>query len=262
MRRSRTLRRRRSSRKIVRHRQRRSLRSRKQRGGAGPAGQNASQPPFEKAYIITMDESADRYKKVKAMADAAGIPLTKWPGVKIDPTDTQKIQSLPTLGIGSTQFVDRKSVLRNLGVIGCFLAHRGLLEHIAKTGDPSKATLIFEDDITIQPNLLQGYEAVRHEIPDDWDYIFLNKGHLVGDKISEHIVKLKRAPAIQTNDGFWGFLVKNSSIQERILPRLKYMIDNVDLQINLYADELNLYLIQPPLIWFSEDSKNSIIARN
>ncbi len=237
-----------------RRRNSRRRRSRKQRGGAGPP---ATPLPFEKAYIITMDEHPERFELVNSSAKAAGIPLTKWPGVKVEKNELDK---LPELGVGTTNFKDRRNMVFNLGVIGAFLAHRNLLEHIAAKGDPSKATMIMEDDVEFPPDFLQKYSAIASEIPDDWDYIFFQKMNETGDMISEHVMKLKRDMTAKRNWGFWVFLVKNSSIKDRILPHFEHMLDVPDIQLMKFGHKLNLYLTVPNLTSLHKTAGESLVS--
>ena len=223
---------------------RRTRKIRKQRGGA------KSSPFFQDAYAITMDPASKRYIDIKAYATAAGIPLQPWKGVLVTP---EQKDTLPEQGVGTTHFKDRTGAIFNLGVIGAFLAHRALFKHVAMNGQPG--TLIFEDDVEIPPDFYEKLAAVQSEIPADWDFIFLDKLYTVGKPISEHVVKLDKDMTGMKNWGIWAYIVKNSSLTDKILPRMEHMLDVPDIQLAKFADVLNMYLIKPSLV--KQDANNA-----
>jgi GR25 family glycosyltransferase involved in LPS biosynthesis len=213
-------------------------------------------PLFTDAYVITMDKYPERYPRIRANAEAAGIVLKKWPGVVVGKED---VKSLPARGIGTILFTDRTKTLFNFGVIGCFLAHRGLLEHIWKN-PTGLGTFICEDDIVFPPDFYAKLSSVAQEIPDDWDFIFMRKYVIKGGPISKSIMKLEQDITSSTNMGMWGFIVKNASIP-KILPFLEEMTDAVDFQLGRHADKLNMYLVNPPIIDFHESHDDSLIEK-
>ena len=210
-----------------------------------------SSPFFTEAYAITLSKYPERFPKIKATADAAGINLKPWEGVLVNENDKD---TLPSLGIGTSNYTDRTNVTFNLGAIGCFLAHRSLLEHIRDSNSDSVGTLICEDDIDIPSDFYKKLSSIQDQIPDDWDYIFLSKMNIHGNKISQNVIKLEKDMTSKKNWGFWGFIVKNSSISERILPRLEHMIDVVDIQLAKFADKINMYLVDPPIVYLNPET--------
>ena len=219
-----------------------------QRGGSASspaAAASKASPFFKEAYVITMPESPERLNRIKAQASLAGIPLQPFPGVRIKPEDRD---TLPPLGVGSTHYKDRTGATFNLGTIGAFLAHRNLMNHIAKAGKGKPGTLIFEDDVVIPPDFYARLAAVAPEIPSDWDFIFLDKMYPNGKMISPHIMKLERDMTTKKNWGIWGFIVRNESVASKVLPILEHMIDIPDHQLNKFADKLKMYLIQPGIV--------------
>ena len=216
-----------------------------------------SSPFFTEAYAITLSMYPDRFPKIKATADAAGINLKPWEGVLVD---VNRKDDLPNLGIGTTNFSDRNQKTFNLGVIGAFLAHRNLLEHIRDSKTDSVGTLIFEDDVDIPRDLYKKLADVQDQIPEDWDYIFFKKMNVLGEKISENVIRLEKDMSGKKNWGFWGFIVKNSSIPDRILPKIEHMLDVPDIQMAKFADVLNMYLIDPPIVYFNEETASKSVV--
>jgi len=234
-------------RKRTRRIRKRSRRPQKQGGGAAK-----SSPFFQDAYAVTLDANSKRYTDIKAFATAAGVPLEPWPGVVIKPEERD---TLPPLGIGTTNYKDRTGATFNLGVIGAYLGHRTLLQHVADTAADKPGTLIFEDDVEIPPDLYEKLAAIEKEIPADWDFIFLDKLYTEGKMISEHVKKLDKDMTATKNWGIWAYIVKNSSLKDKVLPKLENMMDVPDIQLAKFADVLNMYLCVPSLV--QQDARNA-----
>ena len=218
---------------------------------------NSGKPLFTDAYAITMNVDSERYKQTEASAKAAGVTLHKWDAVKVEDSMGD---SLMEQGIGSIIFKGAK--MRYRGAIGCFLAHRGLMRHIAEKPSTSQGTLILEDDVSIPPDFMQKLQAVVAELPKDWDILYLDKVNPKSEKVSEHIHKIPKQMTSSNNWGNWAYLVRNKNLKEHILPLLEFMIDPVDLQLHKFGDYLNIYLATPSLITLNEKTtKNSNINK-
>jgi GR25 family glycosyltransferase involved in LPS biosynthesis len=137
-----------------------------------------------------------------------------------------------------------------LGVIGAFLAHRALLEHIAQTAPDKSGTLIFEDDVQIPTDFYAKLKEVEAEVPADWDILFLDKYRVESTPIrsGSRIHALPRDMTAKKNWGIWAYIVKNSSVGPKILPTMEHMLDVPDIQLNKFAHKLKMYLVQPPLV--------------
>jgi GR25 family glycosyltransferase involved in LPS biosynthesis len=216
-----------------------------------------SSPLFDHAYTITLEKYPERFPRIKANAEEAGIILKKWAGVIIGKED---ISSLPERGVGTVLYTDRTNALYNLGAIGCFLAHRSLLESIG-ANPVGLGTFICEDDIVFPRDFYRELERVASEIPDDWDIVFMRKYIIKASPVSDNIQKLEKDITSSKNMGMWGYIVKNSSIQSKILPVLEQMTDAIDLQLGRNADIINMYLVDPPIIDFHASHGDSTIKK-
>jgi GR25 family glycosyltransferase involved in LPS biosynthesis len=204
---------------------------------------NHGKPIYGDAYAITMNPESERYKQTDASAKAAGITLKKWDAVKVDESMGD---SLMEQGIGSIIFKGAK--MRYRGAIGCFLAHRGVMRHIAEQPHTTQGTLILEDDVSIPADFNERLNSIAGELPRDWDIIYLDKVNPKSEKISEHFHKFSKQMVTHNNWGNWAYIVRNKSLKDRILPYLEFMFDPVDLQLHKFADKLNIYLTVPSLI--------------
>ena len=217
-----------------------------------------SSPFFTDAYVITLSSRyPERVKRIKGNAAAAGIVLKPWEGVIVTKED---VAELPEKGIGTLLFQDRTNTYFNFGAIGCYLAHRTLLESIADSPN-GLGTFICEDDISIPADFYTRFAAISSEVPDDWDILFMRKYVEKVTPVSPHIKRLEKDITASKNIGMWGFIVKNDSIQSKILPVLEQMTDAIDLQLGRHADKINMYLVDPPLISMDISHSESTIHK-
>jgi GR25 family glycosyltransferase involved in LPS biosynthesis len=218
---------------------------------------NRGKPLFNTAYSITMNENSERYKQSSASAEQAGVPLKKWDAVKIDDT---MADSLMEQGIGSMIFKGPK--MRYKGAIGCFLAHRGAMRHIAEHPDAAQGTLILEDDVEFVPEFRQKLQTLTQEVPSDWDIIYLDKVNPKAVDVSPNVQKFEKQMTSHNNWGNWAYIVRHKSLKNRILPLLEHMIDPVDIQLHKFADKINIYLARPILVGLNQKTTyNSNINR-
>ena len=226
---------------------RRARRRSRQRGGT-----KKHTNLFQDAYTITLPSHPYRWTEMDRQAKEAGINLQKWDGVVIKKEDINK---LPELGVGTTNYKNRKGDVFNLGVIGAYLAHRNLFDHISKTATADKkATFISEDDIHITPDFHEKLLALEDEIQKhaaDWDILFLDKNTptIQGKNVSEHLIKLDKDVTSTKNWGIWSYVVRNDSIGSKIRPCMEHMLDVPDIHLAKFADKINMYVITPPITY-------------
>jgi GR25 family glycosyltransferase involved in LPS biosynthesis len=208
---------------------------------------NRGKPLFKRVYAITMNPESERYKQTIASAKEANVDVEKWDAVKVDDTMGN---SLMEQGIGSIIFKGPK--MRYRGAIGCFLAHRGLMRHIEKnpTTD-AHGTLILEDDVKFEPDFATKLQNLTNEIPNDWDIIYLDKVNPKAAAVSANVEKFEKQMTASNNWGNWAYIVRQRSLP-KILAKLEFMIDPVDLQLHKFADSLNIYLAKPSLVTLND----------
>jgi len=208
---------------------------------------NRGKPLFKRAYAITMNPESERYKQTAASAKEANVDLQKWDAVRV--ADGMG-DSLMEQGIGSIIFKGPK--MRYRGAIGCFLAHRGLMRHIAEhpTTD-AHGTLILEDDVKFEPEFATKLQNLTKEVPSDWDMIYLDKVNPKATPVSGNVHKFEKQMTSSHNWGNWAYVVRQSSLP-KILAKLEFMIDPVDLQLHKFADTLNIYLAKPSLVTLND----------
>ncbi len=219
-------------------------------------------PLFKKSFVINLDESKDRLANISKQAALAGVPLQRWPAVNLKKQGIN-LHALPSMGVGKIIYLSRGGEFQNLGAIGCYLSHKSLYEHLAKeaaTETDAKGYLIFEDDVEIPLDFKERLRGIEHYIPDDWDIIYLDKAFPTGYMINDRIARLAKDTTAQRSFGNHAYIIRAKSIGTKILPYLKQMTDEVDIQLNQNMDTLNCYIPIPTILNLNHGlAKNSSI---
>jgi GR25 family glycosyltransferase involved in LPS biosynthesis len=221
---------------------------------AGARPVRSTRKLFKNTYAITMDPKGRRFTMMKRSAKNAGIKIKQYPGVRI--TQDQLNNGIPGI---PRRFYHRP------GVIGCYLAHKHLLEKIDKENMPNDATLIVKDDAIFSKDFLTKVKHIEPEVPDDWDLIYLHRyvKRLPGiqrsfkkGRVSKHLYKINKK-YIGSNFGTIAYLVRNKSVK-KILPRLTKMKYPIDIQYNAISDKVNMYAIYPRIIGINRDVESNL----
>jgi GR25 family glycosyltransferase involved in LPS biosynthesis len=122
------------------------------------------------------------------------------------------------------------------GSIGCYLSHLSLWETLLTNHSHKEHILIMEDDAYFTPAGIQNIDIVLSQIISiDWDILYVGHNHLRGDKIHPLLVKprppKKGEPIQGYNTGFFGYIVKISSLPKLIQSAKEMKQPYIDLQI-------------------------------
>jgi len=229
-------------------------------------------PHVTSIHVINLDKDVKRWTALDAIGKGLPIVPVRWPAFygKDHAEEDLKRRGIGYVitraGTGSYSAQFNKNV-RNLGAVGCYLSHKYLLEHLATLSVPgTHGHLILEDDVAIPRNFLHpSDEWHKHckNVPTDWDIVFFDITSPRGTYVHENIMKLAYVED-KGNDGNWGthaYLVKHSSIRDKLLPWLEHMVDAIDEQYKMKFNEWNVYCILPGILPLnSELSKVSSIA--
>jgi GR25 family glycosyltransferase involved in LPS biosynthesis len=197
---------------------------------------------------INMERDEDRKKFMETQLAQLGIPYRRWVGIDASLFTTEEMKQNH---VGSPSFAIRHNhwdkKMRNTGVIGCWLAHKTLLQDLATQNAKNNAAhLILEDDIHVPPNLMARWPAIQRDLPRDWDMLFFGLTQPVIQKqINASIGKLEPGHG---NWGAYAYAVRHGSIKTKILPCLTWFRDPIDDQYDICFDSLNAYVITPQLL--------------
>ena len=221
-------------------------------------------PQIDDVWFINLDKDVKRLEFYMSHAHELPKPPTRWPGTngRQEERETAREDGVCTsLSKSMDKEENKKSskVLHNPGVIGCWLSHKRLLQHLATMPVGSHfGHLIMEDDVHLVDNFIQKWEEVRREVPSNWDIVYLGYGNIHGDKLSPHVVRWRTDKA-SANWGTFGYLVRHGALPH-ILKQLKYMNSPIDTQYYRMLDDLNVYMLDPALIYADEHMPSTILT--
>jgi len=159
---------------------------------------------FQKAFVISLEESAARRARFFRRARRAGLDVEWLPAVRGSDVDLEELRSNGTL---SDDFE-----LRAAGSLGTLLSHVTTWEKIA--ADPEcDVALVFEDDVVFRADFLDQVRAIAPEsVPQDWDMLWLGWNKLDCDPINETWGKPRAGAPPGSNSGHFAYLVRSSGI--------------------------------------------------
>ena len=213
-------------------------------------------PHVKDMWIINLDKDKKRLENIYKRTGHIQEIVHRWPATY--GKDLTREQLKPE-GVGyavtrtGNQKDDLAGVLRNAGVVGCWLSHKRLLTHLATLDVPEYyGHLILEDDVDIPADFLKPsdeWHKVYTRVPTDWDMVYFGLTQPLGSPIGERILKASSAkPGHEGNWGTQAYMVRHGSIKTKILPALEYMTDAIDEQYNDHFNEWNVYVVEPAII--------------
>jgi GR25 family glycosyltransferase involved in LPS biosynthesis len=125
---------------------------------------------------ISLDRRPDRWAAVKASADAAGLPLTRFRAVDAREFEAPAWEH-PDVSVLTAHNLLRRTrrshyEIDRAGAIGCSLSHFGVWRGLLNSG--ASAVIVFEDDLEIPVDLRRRLERLCAMLPADWDVIQLH----------------------------------------------------------------------------------------
>lgn len=219
-------------------------------------------PEITSISVINLDRDAKRLTSIEDSAAKLNLKISRFPAIYGKDIPYEKMRSL---GVGNSMVRhnrnDKKNEqLVNLGVVGCYLSHRTLIEQLgALNKQEDEGHLILEDDVHLPADFLQPggrWSVLSKNIPGDWDIVFLRMWKPDGKIVAPGIMKLRSDPSRRTNLGAFAYVVRHGAIKTKILPSLKYMVDAYDEHINLHFNDWNVYLLNPGIIEMNDELQN------
>jgi len=153
------------------------------------------------------------------------------------------------------------------GELGCTLSHLGALANTQN--DPAHINIIVEDDVHFDEDALFKLRNVWHELPDDWDMLYLARHKLeVDTPYSENLVKPGRSwggwAIVYSEKGVSQILRKTHRIMDNliawdeILPAMQgnhFRQDITDLYMDKVDQPLNAFALKENVarVYYNED---------
>lgn len=216
---------------------------------------NTDNLQINQTFVINMNKDQKRLKFIQQQCKNANIPFTRFPAINGNKLNLQKLQENNTLKFNEYSFFNHDKQGRNSlkSSIGCALTHKNLW----KKALSNDVTLILEDDSIIPKNFWQQFNKYKQQIPDDWDIIFLGGSRIYGKQISNNIVK-----ALSTDNNFWNncglyAYIINKKSAKQLLKLTNPITNYIDIQINRYYNNLNVYYLNPVIITHNFEIKSS-----
>ncbi len=153
---------------------------------------------YDAVYVINLDRSPDRLKKISKQLNDIGIKFRKFKAidgnklkivnVKTGQTEDPKTFTIKKKFENNDEYIvstescsakyktDKKICNRYLcyGEIGCAMSHLGIMHDIVKNN--FRKTIILEDDIIFEKNFKDDLKLTLINTPDNFDILFLDVG--------------------------------------------------------------------------------------
>lgn len=142
-------------------------------GSHGPSHDITEKLPTEKlgVYVINLDRAPDRLAYVMPSVHHLSFPVTRISGIDGKALTPAKI--MPHLDVGRHLKYVGKEI--NAGTAGCSLSHIKAWKTFLAS--PYEYALIFEDDVSFDPALLQTAVLDALKMPSMWDIVNLENHH-------------------------------------------------------------------------------------
>ncbi len=217
-------------------------------------------------YVVNLDRSRDRMKKVTRQCQLAGLDLVRFPAV-----DGSRL-TRSERSLGTTVGCNKRCTN---GIVGCGMSHMALWQLIVD--NDMEDTFVAEDDVVFVRDFKRLLTKYWEEIPVDYDIIYV--GCLVGcdpdglesrdmkmhkwdnhgkkgKRVSEHVF----VPNLAL--GTHCYIISKTGAA-KLLEFSNGKVDtHIDHQIQRYAESLNIYGITPTLAFQEQSQSSSTIARN
>jgi GR25 family glycosyltransferase involved in LPS biosynthesis len=216
-------------------------------------------PHIHSIHVINLDRDTKRWESIQRQAESLNLTVNRFKGTygKDIPYSQMRAHGVGNAMVRADRNDHKGEKLHNLGVVGCYLSHRALIEHLGATNIPdSYGHLILEDDVSLPADFLQPggrWDQLCRHIPANWDMIWLRMWKPIGTDVAPGIIKLQSDPRIRANLGTFAYVVRHGAIHGKILPMLKYMNDAFDEQVNVHFNEWNCYVLHPGIIDINDE---------
>ena len=185
----------------------------------------------------------------------SGLEITRWDAVN---GKTMTREEMPKYNISDAIYEKHKSRKR-MGVIGCYLSHALLLQHLQTIScGPNDYHCVFEDDIVLTDGVGARISGLIAQLPPDWDFVQL---YTLWPRVKHCKGSLCRAlpnrPGDEGNLSTAAYIVRHGALS-KINDHIRVMRVPIDNQLAEKAHIWNWYVVQPDLVKVDENVKTTL----
>lgn len=252
-------------------------------------------------YLLNLDRSTDRYKKMSALLDSLQLPVKYTRFSAVDGNNIELVNKQTGERIKGSEFAAYNKPLkgefsivcqqdwsgdfeslhldrigfypRAKGEIAVACSHRKIWQDIVK--QDYKNAIVFEDDLIFAPNFSQYLNQALKHVPYDYDLLFLGiidhpnsynqfSNSVFINKILPLLVKDPNPYFIQVwrnIAAMWGYIVSLDGAQRLLDKTAKHRYIDIVISKLIKQREINAYAIKPKQV-FSDNSPSTIGDNN
>jgi GR25 family glycosyltransferase involved in LPS biosynthesis len=180
---------------------------------------------FDKIFCINLDSRSDRWESATEEFKKHSLQVERIPGID-----------------GSKMNLDFPSEIKE-GAVGCALSQFFAIKYAKQLG--LNKFLLLEDDIEFDENINELFSQYIHEVPSNWDMLYLGGQHFHGmnlQQVSEHVYKCEYTLAAHS-------VAFNSTVFDRFIGKLIDITKPCDIHYAESHKEINAYVFIPHLTW-------------
>ena len=210
-------------------------------------------PVVATTHVINLKSSVERYTQFMKNANTAGINVNRWEAI-----DGSTIQESDCCRLGISKYIYKYAKIhKQPGLIGCYLSHRSLLNHLGTIRcSDNDAHIIFEDDAYIPPNFWKQWDSLVKDLPHDWDILQLGVTFPNLQSVKGSIHKGIRCKG---NVGGFAYAVRHSSLK-KICKHIEYMYDPMDVMIRNQWQTWHIYIAWPQICPHNDGGVSTIVS--
>ena len=204
------------------------------------------------AHVINMDGSEDRLAEFQEHAVAAGLPVVRWPAV-----NGRVVGEADLVPLGLSKYIYKYSQEHNQpGLLGCYLSHRGLLQHL-ETLDCGEddVHIIFEDDAYIPRDFFDQFRDTMKDVPADWDIVQLG---VTFPNLRPYRGRLHRHLGNKGNVGGFAYAIRHGSLA-KINKKVAIMYDPMDVMIRNQWNTWTILIAWPEVCPHNDHGRSIIV---
>jgi len=200
---------------------------------------------LDRIYVINLGRRPDRLQAVWKRFAAIGLENVR----RFDAIDAMK------LGITATRAEERLPPLEKAAIAGVWMSNMLIFREAVENG--LQRILVFEDDVTFQPDFERIFRAAWSELPHSWELLYLGY-------FEKHDIRVRYSKHLALPDHPWGghaYMAQGSGIR-RIHEFAQRMQGHFDWQLGFLArTQIRAFEVYPSICGQSGSSSDVSLSR-